>query len=253
MFVMAVYNFIIYLSLNDKTYLYYVLVAVFNILTLGTLSGLGSQFIWTGSTHLDMILYVAFAGVSMFFTSLFTIEFLQLKVRSSRLFKVALAFGVASLVMSAVSLIAPPSVTEVFGRLLVLTMFPVFITIGFVIYRQGFKPAGVNVFAWIPYTLSLVLAILRVVEFVPEGIISNHILELGGSFEIVIFSFALAFRIKKMREDLVVKEIEKEQIKTAMLEERKVFLELEVEERTKELKQANATKDKFFSIIAHDL
>lgn len=60
-------------------------------------------------------------------------------------------------------------------------------------------------------------------------------------------------RIVRFESELAQKELEKEQLRTKLLEEQQVVMEQKIEERTKQLSIANTTKNKFFSIVAHDL
>ena len=81
MIVMAIYNLLLYFSLKDKVYLLYVGTVIFNILTTLAINGISGQFFWPNQPDLDASIYVTFAGLSMFFSSRFTSDFLHLKKR----------------------------------------------------------------------------------------------------------------------------------------------------------------------------
>ncbi|MEL7147279.1 MAG: ATP-binding protein, partial [Bacteroidota bacterium] len=60
-------------------------------------------------------------------------------------------------------------------------------------------------------------------------------------------------KINQYMSELTQKDLEKEQLKTKLLEEQQELMEQKILERTRQLSVANETKDKFFSIVAHDL
>lgn len=253
MVVMVIYNLLLYYSLRDKVYLLYVGSTAFAILTTVSTNGLGEQYFWPGYQGIDASLYVVFAGISMAFSSRFAAVFLQVKDFSRRINRYLWLISGLSLLMSVMCLVLGLEPILIFARWLVLISFPSYIAIGIVALRRGYKPAQFYIIAWIPYILGIVIRTMHGAGWLPTNFFTLTSIEFGGALEVTLLSLALADRIKSMRRELRQKEFEKQQFERKLLSEQKFLLEKTVEERTMELRVANDTKDKFFSIIAHDL
>lgn len=253
MLVMVLYNLLIYFSLRDSVYLLYVGSTIFAMLTSLSTNKLGEEYLWKSFEGVDANLYIIFGGISMAFSSRFAAKFLNIKALSKRLNNVLWGIAGLSLLMSVLCSFFGLDPIYHFARWLVLLSFPALIIIGIYAYRKGSPFALFYVIAWVPYILGILIGVIHGAEMLPTNFFTMSSIEIGGALEVTLMSLALADRIKKLRLELARKNIEEEQLRSLILEEQKGLLQLKVDERTFALKQANATKDRFFSIIAHDL
>lgn len=201
MLVMAIYNLLLYFSLKDKTYLLYVGVVVFNILTTLATNGISGQYFWPNQPDLDGIIYISFAGLSMFFSSRFAADFLELKRNHKTLNKFMWVIACFSLLLTLLSFFLTIEQITPFGRWLVLLSFPSYIFVAIIAFKKGFKPAKFYLIAWIPYVIGLSTRVMHGAGWLPDNLLIKSSLELGGALEIVLLSFALADRIKRIQEE----------------------------------------------------
>lgn len=201
MLVMAIYNLLLYFSLKDKAYLLYVGTTIFAVLTNISIHRLGDQFFWPNSNYTDASLYITFAGISMFFSSRFAAEFLQLKKAHKHLNSFMWAIASLSLLLTVLSLVLTIEQVTPFGRWLVLLSFPSYIIVAIIAYKKGFFPAKFYIVAWIPYVVGLVIRTMHGAGWLPTNQLVLSSIEIGGALEIVLLSFALADRIKSLQKE----------------------------------------------------
>jgi DNA-binding CsgD family transcriptional regulator len=201
MIVMAIYNLLLYFSLKDRAYLLYVGTTTFTILTTLAINNISGQYFWPSYPDLDKIIYISFAGISMFFSSRFASEFLKLKQNHQVLDKLMWGIAYLSLLLTLLSLFLTIEQITPFGRWLVLLSFPSYIFVAIVAYKNGFSLAKFYIIAWIPYVLGLLTRTMHGAGWIPTNELVLASIELGGALETVLLSLALAYRIKKMQEE----------------------------------------------------
>ena len=220
------YNLILYISVRDRNFLFYVLYVASIGWMLLNLTGLGFQLFWPNLpdwNNLAVLLSMAAAIGSM---THFTRRFLNLRAlqpRSDKLLAglIYLAFG-----LGAAALFLPYHLVV---QVLTLLVFPTAILIYLIAIAsvKQFAPAKYFIWAWTALLIGIMVYAAVALGWLPKNPLTEYSIHFGSAAEMVLLSFALAYRINMLteanRRRLIVAHEE--------LEER-------VQERTQELDEA---------------
>ncbi|HON78661.1 MAG TPA: 7TM diverse intracellular signaling domain-containing protein [Spirochaetota bacterium] len=199
--VMIFYNLFIFFSVRDFSYLFYVLyISAFGFFQLA-MNGLAYQHLWPDSPWWAIHANPFFIGLSIFFAVLFSIKFLQTREVAPKvdvLFKILM---VCAAILSAASLVVDYSITIVFGQLLPLACIALAIPTAIYCLIKGHRSARFYLIAWSMFFFGVVLSTLRVLGLISHNLITEHGLQIGSGFEMVLLSLALADRINIMKKE----------------------------------------------------
>lgn len=240
--VMVIYNFFIYLSVKDKSYLYYVLYSFFIGITQITLSGYTYRFLFPSLPELNHLSIVIFPGVAGILGNLFMMNFLQTKENTPRLHK----FIYISILLYSIAIILRllgygQASYRAIDVAAITTVFITF-TVTIVLSLEGSRPAKLFLLAFTMFFAGLLLFVLRNLGIIPYNNFSNYTKETGIALDVVLLAFALADKINVLK---LEKEKSQEETLYALREneriirEQNVVLETKVKERTVELLETN--------------
>ncbi len=234
MLMMALYNFFILISTRDISYLYYSLYVIATLLFTMDQLGLTAMLIWPDAPW--MATYTRPLGPCLIgiFGLLFMRSFLRLRMFVPRLDNAVRLTIFYCAVLAMASTKIEPFVT----MNLVVLGAAVFIVLifggGLYALYLGIREARYFCLAWFFLLFSMVQFILMRLDLVPTNIWTYHSLIVGSTIESMLLSFALADRIKLMRET-------GEKLRTVRAEEA-VRYEAEI----------NA-KDEFLATMSHEI
>ena len=225
---LGLYNFLLFLALRERPFLFYVLfVTTFGCGVLA-LNGLGPQFLWPqGGWWTNRALPVGMT-VSAAASVLFARSFLDTRKwipRGDRLLRlVFIAIAIAAVATVLLPVQRALQTMSISG----IAVTVVLLSAGFVCMRDRVPSARLFVLAWIMLLTGTTLLALRNFALIPSNFLTVHAMQIGSALEMILLSFALAarFNAHKRQKEEELQRHEKE-------------LEQRVAERTEALEEAN--------------
>jgi signal transduction histidine kinase/CheY-like chemotaxis protein len=261
-FVMAIYNFFIYLNLRDRNYLTYTVFVLLTGLFAACITGYAFQYLWPrwpwlNQTALPLsILLVGVSGI------LFTNGLLHIRERYPRIYKWNCALSGVYLLLVILTFVLPYQIIIKLCSLAAGLSVSTGIILGSFIAWQGDKTARLYVLSWGGLLLSILVLVLNKFGLIPASTLTNNAMQIGSVLEIVLLSFALANRINEERE---AKEKAQQQARVneqRIQEEQQRYLQLQYQTRLEDLQARekvlhaeaeSRAKSEFLATMSHEI
>jgi len=243
---LVLYNLMLYFTVRDRAYLYYVTYAAAFGTYLFTFDGLGFQYLWPHSVWWANHALATALALALAFGALFSATFLDMArtapyanrpmqaiAASGALLALAaatgwvLSYGAILRALSVLGFVAAAMATWVAVRAIF----------------AGYRPARFFLLAWGALLVFIALGALRNFALVPTTFVTVHGLHIGMALDVLLLSFALADRINSLKRERASAHAEALANHRALLEATRASkhsLELGITERTAELNRANA-------------
>lgn len=245
--IMFLYNLFVYISVRDKSYLYYVLHTLFVGITQATLTGYTFKFLWPNSPWFGNYSVFLFTCLVSIVGVQFLLEFMVVKKRAPRMFYVLRVFQLIYVAYLISSLLGFYSAT--YGAILSTQSIIALVILGtsIYLYRKGYAEAKYYLIGWSAFMVAIIIYVVKDFGLLPYNNFTAYSLWWGSIAEVTLLSFALADKIniyKKEKEESQKKELEAVQENAKLVREQNVVLETKVQERTQELQTANTELNK---------
>ena len=221
------YNLVLWLTLRDPSYFWYLFHITAFGLVLFTLNGLGFEYLWPSSPWLadkavPLSICLALIGMQQFART-----FLELPERWPRGNWVSLGLIAFFALLGLASLELPYRVSTPIASRAVLVGVLWIALASIVVLRRGYRPARLFLLAWAMFLLGTTLFTLVAFGVLPKTFYTEYGVQSGSALEMLLLSVALGYRYAALRN-------ENERI----VREAKLHLEQKVMQRTGELRSA---------------
>jgi serine phosphatase RsbU (regulator of sigma subunit) len=223
--IMIIYNFIIFLTVRDLSYLYYILFLAFYLLISMSLNGIASQYLWPNS-----IWWGAYCRPILLGLIVFTIlNFIRHFIRTFDSFRIVDKIFLALACVNLLASLTTPLVNSYrvnMSATVVLAGGSIAVGLSVISYLAIIKKSRQSLFVFISYTLFFICTmfyLLKSLGLMADNFIANWSMHFGAIVFVTMLSLGLADKINTMRKELKVLNLN---------------LEDKVRERTEELQNA---------------
>ncbi len=221
------YNLILWLTLRDGSYFWYMFHITAFGLVLFCLNGLAFEYLWPNALWLQdksVPLSICLAQIGM---QQFSRMFLELDTRWKLGNRVALGLIAFFVVLGVVSLFVPYRISTPLASAAVLPNVIWILVSSVISLRRGYRPAGLFLLAWFMLLAGTAAFTLVAFGVLPKVFVTEYGVQIGSALEMILLSFALSYRYAALRN-------ENERIVADARDQ----LESRVERRTRELSLA---------------
>lgn len=242
MLVMFLYNLFLYITVKDKTYLYYIVYLASVILTQISIQGYSFQYLWPGSPFIaqwSAFLFSPFVGVaSAYFMRVFLNTSFYCPKMDKGFIYFNIAYGIAVIL----------AITGYFNYSYLLitfcaSMLSMYMMVAaFIVFKSNYKPARFFLLAWSMFLIGVTIYAMTNLGILPNNNFTFYTMPLGSAAEVILLSLALADRInvlKKEKEESQAQALLVSQQNQKLITEQNIILEQKVHERTLELEETN--------------
>ncbi|MCW5579809.1 MAG: diguanylate cyclase [Luteimonas sp.] len=221
------YNLVLWLSLRDASYFWYLCHITAFGLVLFTLNGLGFEYLWPESPWLADHMVPISICLALLAMLQFARTFLELSHRAPRLNLGTIGLIAFFVLFGITSVWLPYRIsTPVASRAVLLgVLWIVFSTL--YVVRQGYAPAKLLLLAWSMFLLGTAVFTLLAFGMLPKNFATEYGVQIGSALEMLLLSIALGYRYAQLRNE-----------NQRIINDANQQLERKVAQRTQEVRQA---------------
>lgn len=218
------YNLILFVSLRDANYFFYVLyISGFALVQL-CLNGLAFEYFWPDSPRLANTAVPMSMALSMLLMQQFVRKFLDLRNSLPMANLASLGLIGFHAIMLVASMLIDYRTAVVLGTAAVFPGATLILGVSLVLARRGDPAARILLLAWALLLIATTIYAMVSFGMLQKTFLTEHGMQIGSALEMILLSFALAWRFASLRNENI------RIVRTARDE-----LEIRVDERTQEL------------------
>lgn len=242
--IMVIYNLFVFMSVRDRSYLYYVLYALFIGLTQMGIKGYNYEFLWPNSPAFEQSAVIYLAALSGIFALLFCKAFLNTRENAPILNQFILALSVIFLVSIVLTLLGFDGPGFLLMQITTSVTSISLLIVSGRIMRTGYAPAKYFFIAWSILVVGAIIFLLKDSGVLPYNNFTSYSVQASSAIEMALLSFGLADRInilKREKEESQAEALAISRENERIISQQNQILEARVNERTLELNESNST------------
>jgi len=235
--IMACYNLFVFISLRDRSYLYYVLFVIAWGCKELCVEGFSYQYLFPDAPNWNELLGMLCGPLSAFFGLRFASNFLHMATHSPRLNRLVTILCIGWITLSGASCFIEPGRVAGVINIVSLCTLGMILIVPIKFWYDGYRPARYFVLAWSVFLVTALTAVLATMGFLPAHTLLIKSYQIGVVLLMLLLSWALADRINELKSQAEQKRLR--------------MLELQKAKETAET--TNQAKSAFLANMSHEL
>lgn len=203
MIAMTLYNLFLFLSIRDKTYIFYCLFLMTSSLYFLSQNGLGYEFIWSNSPTIALRINQISVSFVILFAIIYAYYFLNCKTIIPKIKPIFFSMGLIAIICT-ILLYFTDQFYQISGRLIslfgIIVILTVFIT-SLKAYQRNYKPAIYFIISVLVLFVGGIVYTLRTFGWIESNLVTNNAMQFGSVLEAILLSFGLADRINTLKQE----------------------------------------------------
>ncbi len=224
---LLIFNLLVFASIRDMSYLYSVWYLLAWILFQMALNGLAYEYLWPEQTAWANKAVPFFIGFALLGMVQFTRSLLLTGQHLPAMDRLLVYAAVGSVAIMAWALLGRYSLAIQIGTAGAMVIAVLVVTTGVLALRRGVMQARFFMLAWSCLLVGIVLYVLKTFGVIKSTPFTDNAMQIGSAFEGILLSFALAHRMRLLKDE-----------NERVLAQGTATLERRVQERTTQLDQA---------------
>ncbi len=192
---MALYNLLVFTSLRDTNYLYYLGALASIGLFAMTMNGFGHLLVWGNFPGFSDVAFPMFIALGNFALIQFSRSFLRVRQHLPRASKILYCLQAVSGLMIAGAFLLPYRPVALFLTVLVPITTLIIFTSAILCWRRGERQARYFMLAWSVFLIGATTFALSTHGLVPSNALTRNGVQIGSAIEMILLAFALADRM----------------------------------------------------------
>jgi EAL domain-containing protein (putative c-di-GMP-specific phosphodiesterase class I)/GGDEF domain-containing protein len=200
MFVLMIYNLFLFLSIRERSYLYYGGLVLSMLMLMSGAHGFLYQYLYPNLPGIHKLVMLLAVPSVMLFAGLFAGYFLSLSKVAPRLNRLLTALNLLFLVSIAGAFVLPYDISTRISVFLSIPSSLVIMFAGPYAWSRGQESARYFTYAWAFLITGIVISASSKFGILPRTHFTEHALNWGSAIEALLLSFALADRFNRERQ-----------------------------------------------------
>lgn len=198
--VLLFYNLIMYLTIRERAFAYYLLYALSYGLYMAVHNGLSFQYLWPNNPWLANQSLLILLAMSLLSCLRFTRSILSSKTLAPQADRIAVWMEVCSLAALAVSPFLSYHRLVIPLALLTAVICIHMLVMGFITLMRGSRPARYYTVAFSGLFGGVLVYMLKTFGLMPHNVVTENAFQIGSLIEMVLLSLAIGSRLNELKQ-----------------------------------------------------